>query len=326
MPEEKQNPPRPHLAVWLTHPSVSCWHLTPAQATHLQRKLPGVAVTVCADETAFLAALPTADIAMVWRFRPAWLVLAPRLRWIATPAAGRDYFQVPPTPGLTISYGSFHGELMAETVLGMMLGAARGLQEAQRRQAAGELWPRAELADVMRPLRSSHLVILGFGAIGQWVGRLAKPFGVRITGVRRSAMAPPAWFTAGDDIIAPDALDAVLPDTDHLVLVLPATPETTNALGERRLRLLPRRAWVYNVGRGSAVDDEALATALCEHRIAGAGLDVFREEPLPATSPLRRAPNVLLLPHASAISPNYLDLFLDEFVGLYAAVPRGTAR
>lgn len=305
------------LAVWLTHGSVPCWQLTAAQAARLARDLPGVTVTACADEAAFLAALPAADIAIVWHFNAEWLALAPRLRWLATPAAGRDYFQVPANAGVSVTYGSFHGELMAETVLGMMLGATRGIFQGQRRQLAGEPWPRAALATSMRPLRGSHVLILGFGAIGQWVGRLAKPFGVRVTGVRRSQMPRPAWFESGDALATPAELDTLLPTIDHLVLTLPGDTGAAGLIDDRRLRLLPARAWVYNVGRGQVLNETALAAALCEYRLAGACLDVFAEEPLPPESPLRRAPNVLLLPHASAIAPNYLDLFLDEFIARY---------
>lgn len=308
-----------NLAIWLTHKTVPCWHLTPAQAARLQQALPGVAVTVCADEAAFLAALPLAEAAVVWHFNAGWLSLAPRLRWIATPAAGRDYFQIPAAANVTVTYGHFHGELMAETVLGMLLATSRGILDAQRRQLAGEAWPRAELGAIVRPLRGSHVVILGFGAIGQWVGRLAKPFGVRLTGVRRSPMPRPPWFEPADAVTTVEHLDALLPAADHLVLTLPGDTGTGKILDERRLRLLPPHAWLYNVGRGNALDEAALAAALGEQRLAGACLDVFVQEPLPADSPLRRAPNLLLLPHVSAVGANYLDLYLAEFIALCRA-------
>ncbi len=304
----------PKLAIYLTHRTVPAWQMTPAQAARLERELPGTTVALCPDQAAFLGALPTAEVAIVWHFRPEWLALAPRLRLLATPAAGRDYFQPPSRPGLELSYGSFHGQLIGETVLGMLLAATRGILASQARQLAGDPWPRAAVGATMRPLRRSHLTILGFGAIGQWVGRLAKPFGVRITGVRRSAAAPPSWFEPGDRLLSAAQLDAVLPETDHLLLALPGDTESDHLLDERRLRLLPPSAWVYNVGRGNAIDEAALAAALATGRLAGACLDVFAEEPLPATSPLRQAPNLLVMPHAAAISPNYFDLFIDEFV------------
>ncbi len=303
------------IAVWLTHEQVPGWHFSAANAARLRAALPATRVQVYPDVSAFLAGLATAEAALVWRFEQAWLAEAPRLQWLATPAAGRDYFQLDPPPGLRLTYGTFHGELMAETVLGWLLGWSRGLFAAQTWQAA-ELWPRARLAGIMRPLRGARLTILGFGHIGEWVGRLAKPLGVILTGVRRRPGPQPDYFTAADRVLTIERLDEVLAETDFLVLALPGETGTDRLLDARRLDLLPRSAVVCNIGRGNAIDETALAAALRAGRLAGACLDVFAREPLPADSPLRGLPNALLLPHASAIAPNYLDLFVDEFVGL----------
>jgi phosphoglycerate dehydrogenase-like enzyme len=238
-----------------------------------------------------------------------------------TPAAGRDYFSVRPPPGVDLDYGAFHGELMAETVLAMMLAQTRGLPLAAGMRSAGGVieseWPRAKFDRSARPLRGSHVVIAGFGNIGRWVARLAKPFGVRITGVRREPGERPESFDSGDVLLPAERLDEVLPHADHLILTLPGGSATRHFLDERRLSLLPARAVVYNVGRGNAIDEVALVKALRAGGIAGAALDVFETEPLPLDSPLRDCPGVLLLPHAAAISPNYLDLFVGEFVGRY---------
>ncbi len=160
-------------------------------------------------------------------------------------------------------------------------------------------------------------MILGFGNIGRWVGRLAKPFGVRITGVRKNPGRPPEYFEAEDTQLPAERLDDVLPRADHLVLTLPGGSGTRHLIDARRLSLLPAPAVIYNVGRGSAIDEPALVAALKSGSIAGAALDVYEKEPLAADSPLRDLPNALLLPHAAAISPNYMDLFIDEFVGKF---------
>ncbi len=308
------------VAVWLTDPAVSCWTLQAAQVSRLRRELPHAHILWCRDAAAFKRALPKVRAAVAWVFESAWLPLAPRLEWLATPAAGRDYFHVA-RPGLEITYGSFHGRIMGQTVAAMVLGVNRGLLTAQDAARAGLLWPRAELSARMRTLDGTHAVILGFGSIGGWIARYLKPFGVRITGVRRHprAVPRPDCFTAGDRIVSLGRLDALLPETDHLILALPATPETNRLLDARRLARLKRGAAVYNVGRGNAIDEGALVRALKSGRLGAACLDVFRQEPLPADSPLRRAPNGLLLPHASAISPEYLDLFLDEYIPLFNA-------
>lgn len=307
-----------HIAVHLNTRDIPCWRFQPRHRAQLQAALPEATLAVCHDSDSFVEALKTADIALVWRFTQAWLDSAPALTWIATPAAGRDYFELTPRENLTLTYGTFHGELMGETVLAMLLAQCRGVIDAVRLQGTHQ-WPRENLAATMRPLRGSHLVILGFGRIGAWIGRLAKGFGVRLTGIRRQAATPPDYFDGADRVVGPDALDTVLPTADHLVLALPGGAETTHMLDERRLALLPVHAVVYNVGRGNAIDEAALATALRAKRLAGACLDVFAEEPLPAHSPLRSTPRVMLMPHASALSPNYLDLFLNEFIEQYRA-------
>ena len=300
------------VVVHITHRDVPCWNFADRHAAMLEGLLPGFRVGVCRDEASFLAALPDAEVALVWRFRQDWLGRAGRLRLLATPAAGRDYFEVALPPSVEAAYGRFHGVIMAETVAGMLLGMCRGVLPAAdcRRTAA---WPRAELAARMRSLRGAHVVVLGFGHIGEQTARLLKAFGARITGIRRRAMASPAFF-GGDDRVATLAeLDAVLAAADHLVLCLPGTPETDSLIDARRLALLPPTATLCNVGRGNALDERALEAALRGGRLAGACLDVFREEPLPLDSSLRDCPNLWLLPHASAIAPDYLDLFVAEF-------------
>lgn len=308
------------VAVWLTDPVVDCWTLGAAHLRRLERELPRARIIPCADAAAFRQALPKARAAIVWVFRPDWLPLAPHLEWIATPAAGRDYFQVA-RPGLDLTYGRFHGRIMGQTVAAMVLAENRGILASCRAMQAGEAWPRGILSPVMRTLEETHAVILGFGSIGAWIARYLKPFGVRITGVRRHprAEARPAWFDVGDRVAGIGRLDALLPTADHLILALPATPETDGLLDAARLARLPPTAAVYNVGRGNAIDETALACALRARRLRAAYLDVFRREPLAPHSPLRRAPNVLLMPHASAIDPRYLDRFLDEYIPQFHA-------
>ena len=98
------------------------------------------------------------------------------------------------------------------------------------------------------------------------------------------------------------------------MLCLPASPDTDGILDARRLELLPAHAGIYNVGRGNAIDERALAAWLAARPLAAACLDVFREEPLAADSPLRALPNCLILPHLSAIAPDFLDLFVEELI------------
>jgi len=299
------------LLVWLTHREVACFDLTREQARKLADRLPGVDVRVVRSEAAFLDALPRADAAIVWRFDDAWLAHAPRLRWIGTPAASREWVEVAPRDGLRVVHGTFHGEIIAETVVGMLLSQARGLREADLLRTV-DPWPRRAVAARARTLRGTRAVVLGFGHIGRWIARRLAPFGVRITGIVRRIDRPPEFSRDAHRIAGVEELDATLAGADWLILALPATRETDAIIDARRLALLPARATVVNVGRGNAIDEVALADALERGTLAAAWLDVFREEPLALDSPLRHARNAFLMPHASATAPDYLDLFIEE--------------
>lgn len=319
-PVTKKQKPKITLAVWLTNSTVACWALNPRQLRRLKTALPNARVIFCKNVTEFHKALPEAQAAIIKFFDPAWLALAPKLEWLSTPAAGQDYFHAS-RPGLERTYGSFHGRIMGQTLAAMVLAVNRGLLTSFHATQTGKLWPLDELSSSMRTLDGTHAVILGFGHIGEWFARYLKPFGVRITGVRRHprTTARPDCFTAGDRIVSLKQLDALLPTADHLILALPATPETNRLINAQRLAKLKPTASIYNFGRGNAIDEGALAQALADGRLHAAGLDVFQEEPLPTDSPLRTLPNVLLLPHASSITPEYLDLYLDEFIPMFRA-------
>jgi phosphoglycerate dehydrogenase-like enzyme len=282
----------------------------------LRAAYPSVKVTWCRTKGSFLKALPKAQVAVTWAFRQEWFARAPQLRCILSSAAGRDFFPLAPPPQVAVRHGTFHGPLMAETVLGLMLAFNRGILEAYRQQLKGDLWPREQMYDNMRLLRGSRAVIVGFGHIGTAIGRLLKPFGVRVTGVRRTPQKRrPVWFSKDDELVTLDTLDQVLPQADHLILVLPSDTGTDRMFDAKRLARLPRHAVVYNVGRGNCIDEEALAKALESGALRGACLDVFAQEPLTAASPLaRELPGLVRLPHSSAFAEEYMGLFIDEVI------------
>ena len=272
----------------------------------------GADVRRCTIEAEFLAHLPEARAVFVWDFRQEWFDRAPKLRHLCTPAAGRDYFRVVPPPRVAMHYGTFHGAIMAETALGALLACTHGLlpfASAMRRDGGGKAWPRRDIMLRSRRLCGQTVAILGFGRIGRAFGALVKPFGATVIGVRRSPVPDPA---AADRVAGVGELDEVLPLADHVASFLPSGPETDGLLDARRLALLKPSAFLYNFGRGNLLDEEALAGALRRNALAGALLDVFREEPLPADSPLRDAPNCFLYPHASAFAPDYLDLYFAK--------------
>ncbi len=305
-----------HISIWLVNPEVKSLNFSESQKKLLEEALPDTVVSLHKDSVSFKESLKDTDIALVWVFNQKWLTLAPKLKWIATPSAGREFLSLNLPENIMITYGSFHGELIAETVLSAILGFSRGTLWAYKYHREF-IWPRKEIEFHIKAFKGSHLVILGFGNIGECIAKLAKPFGVKITGIKRDLINSPDFFDMDDKITTVEELDAILPETDHLVLVLPRDKSTDNILDKRRLELLPSHAYIYNVGRGNAIDEIALTNLLKEGRIAGAYLDVFKKEPLDADSPLNNCPNILITPHSSARAPHFFDLFINEFVSRY---------
>ncbi|MFW5775120.1 MAG: NAD(P)-dependent oxidoreductase [Chitinivibrionales bacterium] len=171
-------------------------------------------------------------------------------------------------------------------------------------------WERNFLSPTRR-IGGSTVMILGYGAIGRHCARLLKGFGCRIIGVKRSGRDPDADRDA-DSIITPEQSLEHLPDVNHVVAILPATDQTKNILDARFFRSMPQDAFFYNMGRAHCCSEAVLIEALRDGWIAGAGLDVFEQEPLAPDSPLWDLDNVLIMPHATAISSEYLWMWLDE--------------
>ena len=182
---------------------------------------------------------------------------------------------------------------------------------AGMRPYAPEIWERRKGHGSPRVLHGQTLGLLGLGAIGRAVARIAKAMGMRVFGVSYHGKPVPEC----DETHPVAQLDELLPRMDVLVLLLPAAPETTGLLSAARIAKLPRHALVVNAGRGSAIDEPALIAALRDGRIAGAGLDVFAKEPLPPDSPLYGLPNVVLTPHIGGNRPDYAERAFEIFVG-----------
>ena len=177
----------------------------------------------------------------------------------------------------------------------------------------------------IRSLYGSRITVLGAGDIGTEFARRARAFRpAKLIGVRRSARSGDGAF---DEMRTTVELDSLLPETDLLVMALPNTPDTVNILDERRMALLPEGALVINVGRGTAVDQDALIAALDSGHLGGAALDVVVPEPLPADHPLREAKNLLLTPHvAGNMTLAYtrekdVEMFLEDLESYVAGKP-----
>ncbi|HET6531474.1 MAG TPA: NAD(P)-dependent oxidoreductase [Actinoplanes sp.] len=229
-----------------------------------------------------------------------------RLRWVQTLAAGPDAVLAAGfRPEVVITGGTgLHDVTVAEHALALTLAAARRLHLLVRAQIGhrwaaewGGIQPVHE-SGTFRTLRDARVAVWGFGGIAATLAPLLAALGARVTGIARTAGERHGFpvVTAGD-------LPDLLPATDILIMVLPATPATERALNADVLALLPAHAWLVNVGRGATVDEAALLDALRGGRLAGAALDVFETEPLPAGSGLWDQPDVIISPHAAGGRP-----------------------
>ena len=263
------------------------------------------------SECAFLKALPSATHAVVWHFKKEWFASAPKLKVLATPAAGREHVAWRDAPkGVKVHFGSFHGPIISETVLGFLLAWTRGFFWK------GPMWPREELAEHCGDLEGTTALIAGFGRIGRAIAERLEPFGVECFGITRHGVFTLADFHKG----RPTAKKIPIPllrRADWFILALPSDTGTDDFLDARLIRRLPKKCVVVNVGRGNAVDEDALLAAIKEGRLAGAYLDVFKHEPTalnPRIGPrgkglaaAKRVPwNLIRMPHACAFSSRYM--------------------
>ena len=259
-------------------------------------------------------ALPhLSDAEIVFGMGPELTQNAPRLRWFCTPQAGVDQYMgknafASPGAMLTNSSGAY-GVTIAEHIVMVALEMMRRQMEyadiANRRQ-----WTRNLR---IRSIRNARVTLLGTGDIGREAAVRLRAFSpASIVGVNRSGKNPGELF---DRVLPQAQLDAVLPETDLLILALPGTKETSGMLDEKRLLLLPEDSFLVNVGRGSAVDQQALERLMRAGRFAGAALDVFYREPLPKEDSLWQCPRLLITPHIAGNMT--LDYTVDQIVSLF---------
>ena len=237
----------------------------------------------------------------------------PGLRWLHVTSAGIDLPMYRPSLDrgvrVTTSSGS-NAEPIALTAVTGLLMLARGLPHwlaAQRRRE----WAPVQSPILPADLSGQTAVIVGMGPIGKGIARILKTLGLRTIGVRRHA-APAENF---DAVLTFAQLDQTLPDCDWLVIACPLTQTTQQLIDARRLGRLPRGARLINISRGEIVDENALAGALARQHLAGAYLDVFVQEPLPAGSPLWEMPNVIITPHNSSASVGNFGRGVEIFLG-----------
>jgi len=287
--------------------TIQAFALQPEQLARLQARHPQHQWLVAADEPALLQQLPDAAVVLVWRFSAAWYGLGPQLRFVATPAAGREKVEADPSGRVRVIHASFHGKIMAESLLAMMLYFTRRFDLALADQRAHH-YGRDQYSTTRR-LAGQRALIVGYGALGRECARLLKAVGMHVTGVKRRLTDDTG---PADAVHAIDDLPNLLGKADHVIATLPADTGTDHLFDDSAFRAMRPSTGFYNLGRGNAVDETALLRALHDGALAHAFLDVFEREPLPPDSPLWDAPRLALTPHASASNSEYLDLWFAE--------------
>ena len=271
--------------------------------------------------------LPDCEILVAWGFNNIQPIygMAKNLRWIHALTAGVEFLLFPETqnsPVLISNSKGIHGIPMAEHVLGMMLSFTRRLPLLQQQQQK-HLWQRPPIDD-LQEINGKTMAVVGLGAIGREIARKAKAMDMRVVAAKREMTQEP--FV--DRLYRPEQLLEMLAEADFVVVALPLTDATNGLFGREQFAAMKPSAYFINVSRGAVVQEEPLLECLKAGRIAGAGLDVFVEEPLPAANPFWDLPNVIITPHLAAISPVYLDraikLFADNLSRYIADNPLGT--
>ncbi len=273
----------------------------------------GITAFEVRDAETLAARLAEADVLVVsGLWRNTLLERAPRLRLIQSISAGTDQYDRAALVAHGVRLASAQGanaRAVAEHAMALILALARRLPEACRNQASGH-WRGmiGELSQREDEVGGKTLLIVGLGGIGGRLAELSRAFGMRVLAIRRHPEAGPK---TADEVHGMGALPALLPQADVVALTCPLTPETANLIDAAALARMRPGAVLVNVARGGCVDEAALLAALDEGRIAGAALDVAREEPLPPASPLWRAPNLLLTPHTGGETRRYEDRVID---------------
>jgi phosphoglycerate dehydrogenase-like enzyme len=258
---------------------------------------------------------------------PRDLSIAPRLKFVQLHSAGINHLTHHPIlqSDIRIATSSgIHATPIGEFAIMMMLALARHVPRMVRMQDRGA-WPEHRWKMFLGvELRGKTLGVVGYGSIGRETARIAKQgFGMRVLALTRGGdrrdrgyhepgvgdpegKLPDAWF-------AREQLHDLLAQSDFVLIGTPLTDETRNLIGEKELRAMKPTAYIVNIARGGIVNEPALIRALKENWIAGAGLDVFEQEPLPSDSELWKLENALLAPHVSGATPSYDDRAVNLF-------------
>ncbi len=306
----------PLVLEWIRDPG-GVWNVPPAAMARLAAEFPGVRFASPATREEAESLLPGADVLYGYLLRPHNIGSAAQLRWVHSPAAGVTGLLFPEflDSPITLTNGrGLHSRSMAEHALALMLATARRLPRSRDMQSARQWDQTGQWQDEpgFLELEGSTLALVGFGRTGRGVGALGRALGMRVLAVRRR---PDEDFSVAHEQFGVPQLGEVLERADWVVVTAPHTAQTTGLIGEKELARMKRSAYLVNLARGALLDEAALLAALDAGRPAGAALDVFAEEPLPAASALWSHPRVIVTPHVGGVGPRYWERACEQFAG-----------
>jgi phosphoglycerate dehydrogenase-like enzyme len=283
---------RTQLLLWADAPAA---YLDAIKAAGLAARVE--VTTVPRKEKPSAEQLARTEALMAYGVPPGVLPAMPKLRWVQAMTAGVEgWVALPDFPDgvtLTCARGT-HRESMPENIIGALFYVAKPYAAAVESQKQ-----RRWVQTIAQPLTDMTLGILGLGAIGQDVARIAAVLNMRVIGTRRH----PEPMDDVAEVFAPERTPEVLAQSDFVLLLLPATRETDNFINTERLAMMKPSAWLLNFGRGHLIKDDDLIAAVKAKKIAGAVLDVYRQEPLPAEHPFWATEGIIVLPHIGGPHP-----------------------
>ena len=292
------------------HHRFELWNAPPWLAQRLQQEFPQFEIVHLDTYEGVEAHLRDAEVAIAWSIRPEQFLAARKLRWIHSPAAAVHQLMFPELINSDVvltNAREVHGPVVAEHVIAQIFALAKKLPQAVRFQQQ-RIWGQESMwtrKPAPREIAGATLGLIGLGSIGREVARRASALGMRIIAVREHAEKGTAELV--EAVLPPAQLDEFLAQADYVVVAAPLTPSTRALINADRISRMKPAACLINVSRGPLVDEAALADALRTGQLAGAALDVFSQEPLPADSPLWNLENLLITPHTAAVTGRLWD-------------------
>lgn len=295
------------LLIYLKH-RYNFWMIQKRQIEKIQIQFPELQIVSVMEEVEAIHEIRDADFYFGWHLPLPLLEVAKKLKWVHTPSAGRDYIDSPQLRESGIEFTNsegYHGIFMAQHAIGMMLYFAKGMHLSHKK-----FWQRNEVAELFFDLYAAKVLIVGCGSIGLKLAELCKVFGMEVTGYRRNTPKEKSPLLKWVDS---ERIAEAITDSKIVINLLPGTTETYHFFNQEIFSLFSKGSVFINLGRGRTVDENALLGILDKGVLLGCGLDVLEVEPPAETHPLFGRDNVLITPHSSAFSYQYLDHAISYF-------------